>query len=122
MAGPDDIVRGDVVRWTEEVRAGPWASVAGRRAVEAVVEDFVVDAAGAGEDAVGLLVRNSGGTAALEGGERICRAADDLLRAGCERTAGKEGTERQAALEEKNAERAEAAQRASRPGSCPGAT
>ena len=112
LAGPDDIVRGDLIRWTEEVRAGPWPSVAGRRAVEAVVEDFVVDAAGAGEDAVGLLVRNSEGTAALEGGERICRAADDLFRAGGERTAGKEGTERQAALEEKNAERAEAAQRA----------
>ena len=106
LAGPDDLVRGDVLRWTEEVRSGPWPSVAGRRTVEAVVEDFVVDADGAGKDAVGLLVRNSEGTAALEGGERICRAADDLFRAGCERGAGKEGTERQAALEDKNAERA----------------
>ena len=70
----------------------------------------MVDAAGTGEDAVGLLVRNSGGTAALEGGDRICRTADDLFKAGCERIAGKE--ERRAALEEKNAERAEAAQRA----------
>ena len=106
LAGPDDLVRGDVLRWTEEVRSGPWPSVAGRRTVEAVVEDFVVDADGAGKDAVGLLVRNSEGTAAPEAGERICRAADGLFRAGCERSAGKEGTERQAALEDKNAERA----------------
>ena len=111
LAGPDDLVRGDVLRWTEEVRSGPWPSAAGRRAVEAVVEDFVVDADGAGKDAVSLFVRNSEGTAAPEAGDRICRAADDLFRAGCERSAGKEGTERQAALEDKNAERAEAAQR-----------
>ncbi len=110
LAGPDDLVRGDLIRWTEEVRAGPWPSVAGRRAVEAVVEDFVVEAGGAGEDAVSLLVRNSEGTAALEAGDRICRTGDDLFRAGCERSAGKEGTERQGALEEKDAERA--AQRA----------
>ena len=112
LAGPDDLVRGDLIRWTEEVRSGPWPSVAGRRAVEAAVEDFVVDAGGAGEDAVSLLVRNSEGTAALEAGDRICRTGDDLFRAGCERSAGKEGTERQAALEEKNAERAETAQQA----------
>ena len=107
MAGPDDIVRGDVVRWTEEVRAGPWPSVAVRRAVEAVVEDFVVDAAGAGENAVGLLVRNSEGMNALGSGEHICRTGDDLFQAAGERSAGKEGTERQAALEEKNAEPAQ---------------
>ena len=111
LAGPDDLVRGDLIRWTEKVRSGPWPSVAGRRAIEAAVEDFVVDAGGAGEDAVSLLVRNSEGTAALEAGDRICRTGDDLFRAGCERSAGKEGTERQAALEEKNAERAETAQR-----------
>ena len=55
MAGPDDIVRGDQIRWTEEVRAGPWHSVAGRRAIKAVVEDFVVDADSVGEDAIGLV-------------------------------------------------------------------
>ena len=97
-----DIIRGDLIRWTEEVRAGPWPTVAGRRAV---------DAAGDGEDAIGLVVRNSEGTNALEAGDRICRTGDDLFEAGCERSAGKEGTERQAALDEKNAERAEAAQR-----------
>ena len=68
----------------------------------------MVDAGGAGEDAVSLLVRNSEGTAAFETGDRICRTGDDLFRG--ERSAGKEGTERQDALEEKNAERA--AQRA----------
>ena len=105
-----DIVRGDLIRWTEEVRAGPWPSVAGRRTVEAAVEDIVVDAGSAGENAIGLVVRNSEGATALEAGDRICRTGDDLFRAGCVRTAGKEGTERQATLEERNAERAEAVQ------------
>ena len=110
LIDPGDIVRGDLIRWTEEVRAGPWPSVAGRRTVEAAVEDIVLDAAGAGEDAIGLVVRNSEGANALEAGDRICRSGGDLFEARCERSAGKEGTERQAALEERNAERAEAAQ------------
>ena len=110
LIDPGDIVRGDLIRWTEEVRAGPWPSVAGRRTVEAAVEDIVLDAGSAGEDAVGLVVRNSEGATALEAGDRICRTGDDLFRAGCVRTAGKEGTERQATREERNAERAEAVQ------------
>ncbi len=72
----------------------------------------MVDASGNGEDAVCLLIRNSEGMNALGRGGRICRIGDDLFRAGCEQSAGKEGTERRAGLDEKNAERVEAAQRA----------
>ena len=47
----DDLVRGNVLRWTEGSRGRPWPSITGWHVVEAVMEDFVIDAGSVREDA-----------------------------------------------------------------------
>ena len=107
VTDPADLARGDVLRWTETVEAGPWPASSGQRTIEAVVEDIVADAGDAGKDGIGLVVRQAGGVRPPETGERIFRSADALAH--CRRAARPDEEARRTALQEKEAERAKAA-------------
>ena len=103
VAGPADLARGDILRWTETVEAGPWPASPEERMIEAVVEDIAADGEDAGKDGIGLLVRQAGGARPPETGERIFRLADALAH--CRRDHWPDEETRRRALQEKEAGR-----------------
>ena len=101
-----DFVVGDRLRWTEEVRTGPWAkrTVAGTRTVEAEVVRVSVER-DRGDDRIRLIVKAAEGIDAPRAGESIPRLGRQIYALGCDRAAWDDEEARQTAVEDTNVRR-----------------
>ena len=93
----DEIIDGDRLRWTEEVRTGAWAkrSVSGIRTIEAEVLKVAAEGR---ETRFRLAVMAAQGVDPPQAGERISRAGSALVAVRCDRAAWDDEGVRNAAV------------------------